>query len=206
MSKYHKSNAGFTLLEVLLALAIMAMLSLSGYLILDGVLRSNAQQREQSEQLRQIQRAIVLMDKDFGQIIPRNSRDERLIYPMFAISPNWLQTDSGSVSFIRAGWQNPLAQFNRSQLQLVAYRLRKGTLERLYWQYVDSNRQKNQPVSIPLFTKVTSFKVEVFNNNRWQTMWRESRTLPKAIKLTIQFDKTADNATPQSLQRVYYVH
>ncbi len=194
-----KNQRGFTLLEVLLALAIMAMLTLSGYLVLDGVLRAESAQRQQLAQLRSLQRAVMIMDKDFQQMIARNTRDTRLKYPVFSLSPSWLQSDDGRVSFIRGGWHNPQAYFNRANLQLVGYRLTHNTLERLYWTHVDVNRQAAPKFSLPLFTEVKSFKVTVFHQGRWQNSWTDPNTLPTAVRIDIVFNQQI------SLQRVYKI-
>lgn len=198
MSLSQKNSClGFTLLEVLLTIAIMATLSLSGFLLLDGISQAERQQRKQLADLRQLQRAIMVMDRDFQQLIPRTSRDGSTEYPMFSITPNWLASESGRVSFIRGGWNNPQLRFDRANIQLVAYRVNSGVLERLHWKYVDISRQTAPSFTLPLMKAVKSFKIEVFSQGRWLQSWQTPRHLPKAIRLTIRF------ADKNGFQRIY---
>ncbi len=198
-----KRQSGFTLLEVLLALAIMAMLSLSGYLVLDGVVRAESQQRQALEKLRKIQRAVMIMDKDFQQIVARHWRDSRFQQPMFSLSPNDMQSDGGRVRFIRGGWGNPQGHFKRANLQLVGYRLNNQTLERLYWPHLDSNHQSATATILPLLEAVKTLKVEVFYEGRWQNSWRETDVLPTAVRVVIEFQPLDSASDGQRLSRVY---
>ena len=58
-------SKGFTLLEVLVAIAIFAVLSLAAYQVLQGVLRSSEISKEHSESLTELQRAMLIIEQDF---------------------------------------------------------------------------------------------------------------------------------------------
>ncbi|MBS9778571.1 MAG: type II secretion system minor pseudopilin GspJ [Gammaproteobacteria bacterium] len=199
-----RKQYGFTLLEVLLSLAIMTTLSLSGYLILDGIVKAQSQHSEHADKLRQLQRSVVIMDRDFQQIIPRTTRGGTVTYPMLEIRPNWISSDSGSVSFVRGGWHNPIAQFERSNLQLVAYRLKNRMVEKLYWNQLDIQRDTPPHATIPLFENVKKLDIDAFSNGSWSNTWTKANALPEAIRLTIEFDPK-NSSQSKILQRVYYV-
>lgn len=62
-------TAGFTLVEVLVALAIFALIGMAGFSMLDQVLRTQAQTDGRLERLAELQRAMHLMTLDFNQAI-----------------------------------------------------------------------------------------------------------------------------------------
>ncbi|MDF5565276.1 type II secretion system minor pseudopilin GspJ, partial [Vibrio parahaemolyticus] len=62
---------GFTLIEVLVSIAIFASLSVAAYQVVSQVQRSNALSQERTQRLNEIQRAMVMMDNDFRQMAMR---------------------------------------------------------------------------------------------------------------------------------------
>ena len=69
-----RRSTGFTLIEVLVAIAIFASLSVGAYQVLNQVQRSNEVSIERSERLKELQRALVFLDNDFRQMTMRQSR------------------------------------------------------------------------------------------------------------------------------------
>lgn len=68
--------AGFTLIEVLVAIAIFASLSVGAYQVLNQVQRSNEISAERTARLAELQRAMVIMDADFRQMALRQFRTD----------------------------------------------------------------------------------------------------------------------------------
>ncbi|MBO0216695.1 type II secretion system minor pseudopilin GspJ, partial [Vibrio sp. Vb2880] len=65
---------GFTLIEVLVSIAIFASLSVAAYQVVSQVQRRNALSQERTQRLNEIQRAMVMMDNDFRQMAMRQTR------------------------------------------------------------------------------------------------------------------------------------
>lgn len=59
---------GFTLIEVLVAIAIFASLSVAAYQVVNQVQRSNELSQARSARLQEIQRGFVYLDSDFKQL------------------------------------------------------------------------------------------------------------------------------------------
>ncbi len=70
-------TAGFTLVEMLVSLAIFALLSLAGIAVLRFAVDSQAATGARAARIAQIERANALMAADFAQLVGRIARDHR---------------------------------------------------------------------------------------------------------------------------------
>lgn len=124
---------GFTLLEMLVALAVFGVVGVMAGRILTGVMDMSEFTRVRSDALADAARAFAIIERDVTQLAHRSVRDE------FGLPAAPLTVGGGATTlaeFTRAGWQNPLA-LPRTQLQRVAYAQEEDTLVRLFWPVVD---------------------------------------------------------------------
>jgi general secretion pathway protein J len=126
-------ESGFTLIEVLIALAITAFVAAASYTGISSVLSGAEQLRLTGERTRDINRAMSLLDRDLRQFSNRPVRDEfGQMQPALAGGPMALFP----LSLTREGWHNSLGQ-PRSELQRVHYYLEEGSLWRGYYISLD---------------------------------------------------------------------
>ena len=187
---------GFTLLELLVAIAIFAIV---GALAMGG-LHQLVKQREAAaatmERVRDLQRTVMRMSQDFEQLTARPIRDATSATDIPALYLSNNGTDI--VEFSRAGWTNPTG-INRSTLQRVRYRLTDNKLYRDYWTVMDRTLS-SAPVQQQLLDKVTSVTLRYMDESRsWQTTWPAMqvntnvplpaspvpRSLPVAVEITL---------------------
>ena len=119
-------TAGFTLVEVLVALAITAFVSTIAYGSLSTALNGVERTRAIAERTYAVNRAWMIISRDLRQFVPRPVRDE------FGEQEPALQGGPAArfpLSLTRGGWHNPNA-LQRSNLQRVNYRLEDGALWR----------------------------------------------------------------------------
>ena len=69
MTTVIKEQRGFTLLELMVALAIFAMLAVAGWQVFDSVNRAREQAQVQADHLAVLQQAYLQIQQDLGQII-----------------------------------------------------------------------------------------------------------------------------------------
>ncbi len=182
-----RRQQGFTLIEVLVAIAIFASLSVGAYQVLNQVQRSNELSLERSERLKTLQRALVFMNHDFRQMALRQTRTQGEVPSSQLV--HWqdylLDSDTKGVMFARSGWHNPQQQFPRGEVTKVGYRIKDEQLERVWWRYPDTPAGQ-APVVMPLIDKVESFDLRFFDGQNWQQTWEKKNALPQAITVILE--------------------
>ena len=121
-----KPAEGFTLLEVLIAMAITAFVALIATTSLSRVLDGVESLRASADRTYEVNRAWMIISRDLRHFVERPVRDE-----FGEIEPALLGGPLArfALSFTRAGWHNPNAH-PRSNLQRVNYRLEDEALWR----------------------------------------------------------------------------
>jgi len=180
--------SGFTLLELIVVLAIFAIFSLMAYGGLDSVLQTRAQVEEALQRTATAQKAYIRLRDDFQQIRNRPVRDG------FGDTQPPIRTDRlGRVELTRGGWRNPLTQ-PRAGLERVSYRLDGKKFKRESWRVLDQ-AQDSKVVELVLFDNVKTLSWRLLDANReWHRDWppedpNRSRTqqapLPIAVEITL---------------------
>ncbi|PFG45564.1 general secretion pathway protein J [Vibrio sp. ES.051] len=190
-----RRGQGFTLIEVLVSIAIFASLSVAAYQVVSQVQRSNVLSKERTQRLNELQRAMVMMDNDFRQMALRQTRtngedpDSQLIF----WSDYLLDSDTKGLMFARLGWHNPQQQFPRGEVTKVGYRLKDQTLQRVWWRYPDTPVGQEGIVT-PLLTQVESFDMRFYDGKQWTTQWENDQALPKAVSVELKLEDYGDIA------------
>nr|WP_301290798.1 type II secretion system minor pseudopilin GspJ [Serratia ureilytica] len=177
---------GFTLVEMLLAIALFAMLSLTALTVFRGVLKNDEITQRKSTQLTQLQRALAIVERDLTQAQARAPTGDKRwpAAPEFAV----LQTageEGGDFQLllIRNGWPNPQARLPRATQERVGYRYRQGRLERLSYPNLSSPQAAAR--SVLLLSEVTRFQLRFYRQGEWLTAWRAGGLLPQAVEIAI---------------------
>ena len=145
-------RSGFTLIEMLVALAVFAVIGVMSNRLLIQVIDLGELTQARSERLMEVQRAMEIVRRDIQQLAHRGIRDE------FGESQPGFEIDElGAVQLTRSGWANPLGQ-PRSELQRVAYVSGDESLFRLYWPVLDRARE-SPPIRQMLLGDVTDMEV-----------------------------------------------
>jgi general secretion pathway protein J len=190
-------SSGFTLLELLVAMFIAAIIFAMGYGAINQAVKSRVELQEQQAKLLELQTAVRVMEQDFVQLAPRPIRQPvgSDYYPAL-MSNNTSTSSSGNatqpvVALTRAGWTNP-SGLQRPALQRVAYYFEKGTLRREYWTVLDPT-QTSQPVKRDILTHLKSVSLRFYSQGQtWGPQWPLSQrpddypTRPVAVEITLE--------------------
>jgi len=190
--KQKTPQAGFTLLEILVAMAVFAIMAGMAYSGLHTVLATRNSTEARAETLAQWQRFVYILNEDLMQALPRGVRDE-LGSTQLAFSGG---NDNNLLSLTRgvADWSG---QSQRSRLQRVEYRLEADGVYRQVWPVLDRNQQSQPRRRKVLPTAVIALR---FYAGEWDTVWPASGGgLPKAVEASVQLPELGN------LRRVFTV-
>lgn len=178
---------GFTLLELLVALAIFAVLSVLAYGGLRNVLDTRTQVETDAAHLTALQTAFTLIEHDVEQVLARGIRDN-----YGDMRPALTGGGDSLLELTHAGWRNPALRA-RSQLQRVAYQLQDGRLLRLTWPVLD-RAPNSRAEQAELLGGVTAVEVLFYDQNLTpQRAWplpdtanATPQVLPRAVEVSIE--------------------
>lgn len=188
-----RRHTAFTLVEVMVAVAIFGVMAALAYGTLSGTVSSSNMLTERMARLTQIQRTVRYLVDDFMQLAPRPVRDELgdNLVPTLYTDPR----SRYALELTRGGWSNP-AGLSRGTLQRVAYRLDDGELIRYYWPVLDRTLA-NEPVAHALLDDVDEVEFRFMQDNgEWTDEWPPAgqtgllglRLRPRAVEIVISLN------------------
>jgi general secretion pathway protein J len=200
LSASPRPTRGFTLVEVLLAMAITGMVAVMAYSGLSIATSAAERHGETVRRIGELQTGVGWLVRDLRQIVNRpivNAGDE--LEP--AIRGTELQDQL--LELTHTGWDNPRGQ-RRASVQRVRYRLDPdGNLWRDNWLTLDRVDDEEQLQEVKLLTGVTRFKLQFLKvktdevstsalGGEWVDTWPETEgdttTLPRAVQFDIDME------------------
>ncbi len=183
-----RAARGFTLLELLIAIALFALLGVGTYRLLDSVLRVDEATRLQEQRLRELTRGMAAFERDLRQVL---ARPVRAPYGDSLAALLGEGRERQTLEFTRTGWRNP-TDSPRSRLQRVRWEVRDGYWERRYWPVLDQ-AQDSQPQVQQVLDGVSGWQVRYLDQDgNWQDSWpggvdeQSLGTLPRAVELRLE--------------------
>lgn len=187
-------SRGFTLLEVLVAVALSALLAVLAYSALTSAFSAAEQVESARLRLDEVDSALQLLERDLSQLVAK---------PV-ATPVGWEGEVVGDgspevepfVRFTRLGWRNPLNR-PRSDLQRVEYRFSEGALWRWHWPNL-SDTTLEEPYRLELFNGIEEMQLRFLDRDSggsnsdlggsWRDVWDRQGKLPEAVEITLQLE------------------
>ncbi len=180
---------GFTLIEILVAVTILAILSVAAYSGINTLIKEREITHKHNENFRTLQLAMAIIGRDLKQASPRPIRlTSGELAPAMAGGAN----DIPVLAFTRGGRPNPLME-PRSDLERIAYKVENGKLERLIFPVLDRMTLPT-PAQQTLLTGVRSITLAFMDESHqshanWPPLNAEPGTYvrrePIAIQITL---------------------
>ena len=163
-----KRLRGLTLIEMLVAVFVFAVLATLTYQALARSLQHSEVLTASMNRVQDIQLAMRFLESDLLQTAPRPVRDELGEQLLPAIRSD--ASSQFALEVTRGGWSNP-AGLPRSTQQRIAYQLVDGELSRYHW-YVLDRTFSNEPIQTVLLGDVDAILFRYMRTNgEWVEQW-----------------------------------
>jgi len=183
-------SRGFTLLELLVAMAVLALVGALGYRGLNSVLDAEARLQAETRRWSDVSLLSSQLSEDLTMAIGRTTRDGAdHTSPALLLSGGGSPPEpavSGQLVVTRLGIGEGAAM--QSVPRRVGYRLRDGALEYLVWPDLDA-APGSAPAAYELLGDVADPQWHALDaDGRWTTEWpaqRPATALPRAVSVRI---------------------
>jgi len=182
-----RRQRAFTLIEVLVALAILGVVALLAYRATAAMTDSEARLVQESDRWRSLDMLFARLESDMRQAIPRGARvGTRADPPWVAVGAD--SAGNSTLAFTRAGPEFAVEPGIAGQR--IGYRLRDGTIEALYWPQLD-NVPSATPAVYALAHHIERFRsFQLGASNAWSQQWpppgaAKTDVLPRAVRIEI---------------------
>jgi general secretion pathway protein J len=185
--------SGFTLIEVLLALAILGVIAVLGYRAVSALSEGETRLSAEASRWRTLDLFFARLEGDLRQAMPRAARYGETRAPAWIGSLD--PTGNSQLEFSRAGPEFTLEPGSAGQR--LAYRFRDGAVEVDYWASYDRPRNA-EPLTYPLITDVAQFRLAYLTlGGQWSDGWplTGEADLPRAVRVQLQL------ASGESIER-----
>jgi len=184
-------HIGFTLIEVVIALAIFSLISIAAYRGVDSLLRAKESVQAENRKWQEIMLFFDRFELDIKQHINRPVRNG-----LNQIEPAWFATS------VPIGSQKTQLNFTRSgdkvqsgflmDSRRISYRLSNGNIELLFWPALDITADSRPEIFIVL-KNVRRFNLKYLTSQgAWLEFWPEPNSQdknrpyhPKALQLEL---------------------
>jgi len=182
------ASAGFSLLELVIAISIFAIIATMAFTSLTQVQQANHNTQKTMARLQEIQLAIRKFEQDASQMTLRPIRDEN---GNSQAALKYISQENFYLEFTRTGADASI-NLNQTNLLRVAYYYKNKKLYRKIWHQLDRPIDAKSE-SYPILSKLKSIKITFYDDNRqplstWLTNNGNTASLPLAIEITMELE------------------
>lgn len=193
MSRAHPERSphqpGFTLIEILVALSLLAILSALTYRAVSSILEAEQHVRQTSRRWQSLALFFDQIERDVLHAVNRPLRDN-----WGTTQASWIlrtQETAGEqavLEWTRLGDQD----VRDSDTRRIGYRLRAGSLEYLDWPVLD-RAPETEPRVIPVAEKISRISWRCLTRDgRWLEIWPVpgmAEDLPRALEISVTLEE-----------------
>ncbi|MCP3908221.1 MAG: type II secretion system minor pseudopilin GspJ [Oceanicoccus sp.] len=188
-------SAGFTLIEVMLAMLITAFVAMLAYSGLSTSIIAAEGHEEQAQQIADIQLPLTILERDIRNAVARPINNE---YGDVEAALVGGALSDYPLSLTRRGWHNP-RELPRGELQRVRYVLEDDELWRESWSVLDRNSEYGGQQRTLVLKGVINLELAFLNGNsagasssvlggEWVDIWDDPDNLPLAVDIKFELE------------------
>jgi general secretion pathway protein J len=201
-------TTGFTLIELIIAMAVFSVMAVIAYTGLATVLDNHENLSSQREYQRNLVLAFMRIEDDLDHIRARGIRDISgdPLAAFIGHPPGSRSVTEPALEFTRGGSPIIVSATPQSDLQRIAYKLDdEGRLSRLSWPALDRS-PTTQAREHVLLTDIKEMEIRYFKaDKKWSDSWpplgneNKNEVLPRGLELKIKIGEI-------ELTRLFLVH
>lgn len=175
---------GFTLVEALVAVAILALVALLAWRATAAMTDGEQRLSVESARWQHLDALLTRLEADMRQALPRPARNGARSEPAWVAVPADAAGNT-SLVFTRAGPDAP--DEPGAGGQRVGYRWRDGHIDVLYWPRLDDTANAT-PSTYALVDGIARFRVlQLSSDDRWSPRWPlpGAAALPRGVRIEI---------------------
>ncbi len=192
-----RRTSGFTLIEVLVAMAIFGVLTILAYMSLGQTLANADMLTVRMDRLQAVQRTMRYLANDLTAASPRPIRSELgdTYLPAVMVSA----ANDFALAITHGGWSNPVG-LPRSTQQRSIYLLEDGKLFRIYYNVLDST-YANNAITTEILDGVESLQFLLIQDtgavtDQWPPLGSQGvsaeRARPRAVEIVLTLDNEGE--------------
>lgn len=180
---------GFTLIEIVVALLITAIIGVLSYRGLSGLLRADERLRESSSASLEMHRFVALFEADLRNAVPRPGRDAGGAVQAPLIGLPVAERPFGAQLALQRATQ--AVDGATASVQRVAWRFADGEVRQLQWPAPDL-APYGEPAELVLLSGVARFTIRYQASgspvwaDRWPPPGAPANALPRGLELTLE--------------------
>lgn len=182
--------SGFTLIEVLVALVVFAVLSGLAYRSLSVVLDSRRHIDRENHKWREVALFLARLEQDVATAVPRPVRDAGdAVAPAVAGTPAPARAYEGQLVLTRTAFAADPG--GAESPRRLGYRLRNGTVELLAWAVLDQG-PRTAPTVVAALRDVKEMQVRFLDRRgQWHVQWPPAgatapqRAVPAGVEVAL---------------------
>ena len=195
MTGHYKKLAGFTLVEVMLAMVITTFVALVAYNGLSTSILAAEGYEQQAKQLAEIQLPLTVLERDIRNAVNRPIRNE---YGTIEKAMSGGAVNDFPLILTRRGWDNP-RELPRGELQRVRYVMEDDELWRESWSVLDRVSEESGQQRVMLLQGVIDLELAFLSpgaggggvsplGGEWIEGWNDRGDLPLAIEIKFEWE------------------